>query len=279
MVQRRAKEWVAASTPDVCLSLLVSPKAEYLIFRKGLERLAFTQKDLDTEDHLQQTKLELKDFVTSRYIFHQRQIQQPDVITRIRWSVKTGTLSCASGASKVQPLAAEEQEAIVQVIQRAEKIDVSEQERIGKLVERLENMRRCALGKNASQCLLCGDAFGMLGAQKVLCVDCRRLACQKCATEFSANKCNGNSKEYWLCMICAETREIWKKSGAWFFKSIPKYILPMEPRFARNRSVRMSRKYREDDSSSDEEKRVWNRVQRRNSSTESTHGNIRYTQN
>ena len=22
----------------------------------------------------------------------------------------------------------------------------------------------------------------------------------------------------WLCKICAEQREIWKKSGAWFFK-------------------------------------------------------------
>ncbi|XP_023309882.1 rabphilin-3A [Anoplophora glabripennis] len=187
------------------------------------------------------------------------------------WSVKTSALGCSSSSSKSQPLAAEEQEAIVQVIQRAEKIDVSEQERIGKLVERLENMRRCALGRNPSQCLLCGDAFGMLGAQKVLCLDCRRLACQKCAIEFYGNKSHCNSKENWLCMICAETREIWKKSGAWFFKSIPKYILPVETRFVRNRSVRMSRKHRDEDSSSDEEKRVWNKVQRRNSSTESTH--------
>ncbi|KAJ9582353.1 hypothetical protein L9F63_003313 [Diploptera punctata] len=29
-----------------------------------------------------------------------------------------------------------------------------------------------------------------------------------------------------LCKICSETREMWKKSGAWFFKGMPKYVLP-----------------------------------------------------
>lgn len=30
----------------------------------------------------------------------------------------------------------------------------------------------------------------------------------------------------WLCKICSETREMWKKTGAWFFKSLPDYELP-----------------------------------------------------
>lgn len=30
----------------------------------------------------------------------------------------------------------------------------------------------------------------------------------------------------WLCNICAEMREMWKKSGAWFYKGLPQYILP-----------------------------------------------------
>lgn len=144
-------------------------------------------------------------------------------------------------------------------------------------MDRLENMRRNALGRNASQCLLCGDTFGMLGAQKVICVDCRRLACQKCAIETHTMRTTCSpSKGYWLCMICAETREIWKKSGAWFFKSLPKYILPTETHsFGKHRSIRMSRGgkgHREEDSSSDEERRMWNKVQRRHSSTESMHG-------
>ena len=35
---------------------------------------------------------------------------------------------------------------------------------------------------------------------------------------------NGTSHKEtaWLCKICAESRELWKKSGAWFFKGMPK---------------------------------------------------------
>uniref|UniRef100_A0AAR5QG29 RabBD domain-containing protein n=1 Tax=Dendroctonus ponderosae TaxID=77166 RepID=A0AAR5QG29_DENPD len=170
------------------------------------------------------------------------------------------------------PLGEEEQQTIVEVIQRAEKLDLTEQERVGKLVDRLENMRRSALGRGANQCLLCGDTFGMLGPQKVRCVDCKRWACQQCAIDQCAHKSPGASKDHQLCMICAETREIWKKSGAWFFKGLPKYILPDESRFKRSRSVRASRRRREQDSSSDEERQVysWGRM-RRNSCTESTH--------
>nr|KAH0807684.1 hypothetical protein GEV33_015107 [Tenebrio molitor] len=188
------------------------------------------------------------------------------------WSVKTASLSC-HGSSVNQPLGPEEQAAIVDVIKRAEEVDLTEQERVGRLVERLENMRRNALGRNPSQCLLCGDGFGMLGAQKVLCIDCRRLVCQKCAIESCPAK---TTRNYWLCLICAETREIWKKSGAWFFKSIPKYILPSEkPANYRQGGSKILRNakgaHREDDSSSDEERKVWSKIHRRNSSTESTH--------
>ncbi|CAH1380795.1 unnamed protein product [Tenebrio molitor] len=184
------------------------------------------------------------------------------------WSVKTASLSC-HGSSVNQPLGPEEQAAIVDVIKRAEEVDLTEQERVGRLVERLENMRRNALGRNPSQCLLCGDGFGMLGAQKVLCIDCRRLVCQKCAIESCPAKTT-SSRNYWLCLICAETREIWKKSGAWFFKSIPKYILPSEkPANYRQGGSKILRNakgaHREDDSSSDEERKVWSKIHRRNS--------------
>lgn len=90
---------------------------------------------------------------------------------------------------------------------------------------------------------------------------------------FFVNSC----KSYWLCLICAETREIWKKSGAWFFKSIPKYILPSEKgliyRQAGSKVLRGSKgAYRDDDSSSDEDRKIWSKIHRRNSSTESTNG-------
>lgn len=84
-------------------------------------------------------------------------------------------------------------------------------------------------------------------------------------------------------MICAESREIWKKSGAWFFKSIPKYILPSQKgAITKSRSVRGSKKKgissRDEDSSSEEERRPWARIERRNSGTESTHGELRERQ-
>lgn len=33
-------------------------------------------------------------------------------------------------------------------------------------------------------------------------------------------------REIWLCQICSETREMWKKTGAWFYKSLPSYEKP-----------------------------------------------------
>lgn len=32
----------------------------------------------------------------------------------------------------------------------------------------------------------------------------------------------------WLCQICSETRELWKKTGAWFYRSLPNYEAPRE---------------------------------------------------
>ncbi|XP_017718776.1 PREDICTED: rab effector Noc2 isoform X2 [Rhinopithecus bieti] len=94
-----------------------------------------------------------------------------------------------------QHLSPAEVEAILQVIQRAERLDVLEQHRIGRLVERLETMRRNVLGNGLSQCLLCGEVLGFLGSSSVFCKDCRK---------------------------------VWKRSGAWFYKGLPKYILPLK---------------------------------------------------
>uniref|UniRef100_A0A1Y1LN07 Rabphilin n=1 Tax=Photinus pyralis TaxID=7054 RepID=A0A1Y1LN07_PHOPY len=189
------------------------------------------------------------------------------------WSVKTSTFGYKSSPA---PLRDDEQTAILEVIRRAEQLDIVEQERVGKLIERLENMRRNVLGRSTSQCLLCGDRFGILGSQKARCVDCQRFVCQKCSIEtISSGKQRCAGKESCLCMICSETREIWKKSGAWFFKSLPKYTLPNQSYGTNKSSLRNSRRYKnyDDDSSSDEDARLWERIQsnRRGSNTESMH--------
>ncbi|XP_011334962.1 uncharacterized protein LOC105277911 isoform X3 [Ooceraea biroi] len=215
---------------------------------------------------------------------------------RTGWSVKTGSFeshrwgeysnSCTSSANRCGQsflLSEEERQSIIQVIQRAEALDLSEQERVGRLVERLENMKRnvCIVTSTRSNerrgcgtrcsggarcvcsCALCGEKFGtVLGASANLCKDCRKFVCQKCGIEATrlnpskgsgdessatssrnslrvirlaqeripvkriVQRSQGNAQRQFLCRICAETREMWKKSGAWFFKSMPKYILP-----------------------------------------------------
>ncbi|XP_007485804.2 rab effector Noc2 isoform X3 [Monodelphis domestica] len=108
------------------------------------------------------------------------------------WSVHTYQ---TDKQRKSQSLNADEVEAILEVIQRAEKLDIMEQQRIGRLVERLENMRKNVMGNGLSQCFLCGEPLGLLGSSSVFCQDCKK---------------------------------VWKRSGAWFYKALPKYILPLK---------------------------------------------------
>ncbi|KAK3508756.1 hypothetical protein QTP70_004235 [Hemibagrus guttatus] len=109
-------------------------------------------------------------------------------------------------------------------------------------MERLENMRRSAVGNGLSQCLLCGEALGLLGTPSVLCFDCCKKVCTKCGIETACSQ----KRAQWLCKICSEQREIWecqllqnmwKRSGAWFYKFLPKYIHPEKDSFMNRRPV------------------------------------------
>ncbi|XP_037672735.1 rabphilin-3A isoform X1 [Choloepus didactylus] len=123
---------------------------------------------------------------------------------------------------KQEELTDEEKEIINRVIARAEKMEEMEQERIGRLVDRLENMRKNVAGDGVNRCMLCGEQLGMLGSTCVVCEDCKKNVCTKCGVETSKN-C---PPPVWLCKICIEQREVWKRSGAWFFKGFPKQVLP-----------------------------------------------------
>ncbi|NXT31067.1 DOC2B protein, partial [Pelecanoides urinatrix] len=137
------------------------------------------------------------------------------------WSVHTFQ---TEKQRKIQALSPQELEVILEVIRKAEKLDIIEQQRIGRLVERLENMRKNAMGNGLSQCLLCGELLGLLGSTSVFCQDCKKKVCTKCGIEtFGTQK-----RPLWLCKICSEQREVWKRSGAWFYKGLPKYITPLK---------------------------------------------------
>lgn len=66
-----------------------------------------------------------------------------------------------------------------------------------------------------------------------------------------------------LCKVCSEIREMWKKTGAWFYKSIPTYELPAKnPCLPTSASAEVSQKAVKttklgmelDDSESDEDR-------------------------
>uniref|UniRef100_A0A8C5X0I2 Rab effector Noc2 n=1 Tax=Malurus cyaneus samueli TaxID=2593467 RepID=A0A8C5X0I2_9PASS len=136
------------------------------------------------------------------------------------WSVHTFR---TEKQRRTQALSPKELEVILGVIRRAEELDTAEQQRVGRLVERLENMRRNAMGNGLSQCLLCGELLGLLGSASVFCQDCKKKVCTKCGIEAAGTQ----KRPLWLCKICSEQREVWKRSGAWFYKGLPKFILPV----------------------------------------------------
>ncbi|XP_049645345.1 rabphilin-3A [Suncus etruscus] len=130
----------------------------------------------------------------------------------------------AGSPRKQDELTDEEKEIINSVIARAEKMEALEQERIGRLVDRLENMRKNVAGDGVNRCILCGEQLGALGSACVVCEDCKKNVCTKCGVETSNNR----PHPVWLCKICIEQREVWKRSGAWFFKGFPKQVLPQK---------------------------------------------------
>uniref|UniRef100_A0A8D2L3F5 Rab effector Noc2 n=1 Tax=Varanus komodoensis TaxID=61221 RepID=A0A8D2L3F5_VARKO len=137
------------------------------------------------------------------------------------WSVHTFQ---TDKQRKTQALSLKEMDVILEVIQRAEKLDIVEQQRIGRLVERLENMRKNVMGNGLSQCLLCGESLGLLRSTAVFCQDCKKKVCTKCGIETLGPQ----KRTVWFCKICSEQREVWKRSGAWFYKGLPQYILPLK---------------------------------------------------
>ncbi|XP_028269965.1 rabphilin-3A [Parambassis ranga] len=132
-----------------------------------------------------------------------------------------GTWTMQPGPGSSPDLTDEEKEIINSVIARAEKMEAMEQERIGRLINRLDDMKKTACGDGVSRCLLCGEQLGTPGVASVVCEDCKKHMCTKCGTQ-----CGSRPRAVWLCKICREQREVWKRSGAWFFKGFPKHFLP-----------------------------------------------------
>ncbi|XP_014346714.2 rab effector Noc2 isoform X1 [Latimeria chalumnae] len=150
------------------------------------------------------------------------------------WSVHTFQ---TDRQRKCQSLNQNEIEVILEVIKRAEKLDLTEQQRIGRLVERLENMRKNVMGNGMSQCLLCGEQLGILGTTSVFCQGCQKYAPN---VELKLSTAKRDVCGFVRSVVSKEREEkldkvqtcmkegVWKRSGAWFYKGLPKYILPLK---------------------------------------------------
>ncbi|KAK5965602.1 hypothetical protein GCK32_004881 [Trichostrongylus colubriformis] len=143
------------------------------------------------------------------------------------WSVRTATARSPTNSKGNSGITEAEQEHIRQVLAKAEESRLKEQQRLGKMVDRLEKMRRRATGNGVTHCLLCHTEFGLLASKSyaAMCVDCRKYVCQRnCGVETLDTQ---HGEVIFLCKICSEAREVlWKKSGAWFYKEVPEFVRP-----------------------------------------------------
>ncbi|XP_035227987.1 rab effector Noc2-like [Stegodyphus dumicola] len=115
------------------------------------------------------------------------------------WSIRS--LECFR---KVEPVPDSEMLSIGNVLERARKIDLIEEERIGRMICRLENMKRNTVGDGKANCSMCGVTFGFFRSNFVYCFDCAMAVCEKCRIDTY----NSSQEIRMLCKICAENREV-----------------------------------------------------------------------
>ncbi|CAF4195284.1 unnamed protein product [Rotaria sordida] len=106
-------------------------------------------------------------------------------------------------------------EHIENVLKRNQHIQYIEQERICKLIDRLDKMKKNATGNGLSQCLLCSNKRGILSRSFFSCANCQKLVCDNCSIQTHFNQ-NILIINYFILFW------LWKKSAAWFFRSLPK---------------------------------------------------------
>uniref|UniRef100_A0AAQ5Z7V6 Rabphilin 3A homolog (mouse), b n=1 Tax=Amphiprion ocellaris TaxID=80972 RepID=A0AAQ5Z7V6_AMPOC len=92
-----------------------------------------------------------------------------------RWGSNDRQRTMHQGPGPGPDLTDEEKEIINSVIARAEKMEAMEQERIGRLINRLDDMKKTVCGDGVSRCLLCGEQLGTPEVSSVVCEDCKKV--------------------------------------------------------------------------------------------------------
>ncbi|XP_065830885.1 rabphilin-3A-like isoform X2 [Oscarella lobularis] len=132
------------------------------------------------------------------------------------WSTRTTDLD--RGA--VEGLSDAEKQLVEDVLRRAVEDDLIEQERIGRLVNRVENMKKTSFDGFA-KCAMCGDSIKAFGKSSLVCSSCHKGVCNECG---SGVRDETTMEIVVVCKLCEEMRELWKKTGAWFYGQLPTYV-------------------------------------------------------
>lgn len=138
------------------------------------------------------------------------------------WSYNSYAAQTGISLSKREGIAKEELEHIENVVKQHNELVKLEEERIGRLMEKFNNMKRTQ-GDGVSACLICNTYFGFMKAKPFRCNLCQKSVCSKCKVETETRQIVVPRV---LCRVCSEYREIWKKSNAWFYHDIPSYTIP-----------------------------------------------------
>ncbi|CAF0908393.1 unnamed protein product [Rotaria sordida] len=167
--------------------------------------------------------MSMKESVNDRFVCpNDRQLELRSKINS-GWSFRTNHLPSNYLFNKIsqsvnnKSLTDEEIEEIEKVLKRAQRIEIVEEERIRKLIDHFDNIKKCATGNGSSQCVLCRDQYHLLNRSFNKCFHCHKSVCNKCSI-----KIDFNDKLLSLCKICSEYRQLWKKSGAWFYGILPR---------------------------------------------------------
>ncbi|KAL5477209.1 hypothetical protein EMCRGX_G023967 [Ephydatia muelleri] len=156
----------------------------------------------------------------------------PDRDLALRGQIKTGWSTLAARkpnryvANGTGELTDEELETIQTVISKADVLERKEHIRIGLLSLQYEQLCSNARGNGDTSCIICGYDFvvpkSRVTIQLHICQACTRAVCSRCKADYK--KSSGEIMV--LCRLCYDSRELWKKSGAWLMNgSLPPVVM------------------------------------------------------
>ena len=68
-------------------------------------------------------------------------------------------------------------------------------------MEKLDNMKKNAMGNGSTQCILCGDEFGLLGASPTHCDDCKNVS-----TALKSRNAKCEVFLHFVCVSCLSSQ-------------------------------------------------------------------------